>query len=306
MNLYKIVIPVIALAFAASCTKEVKVDIPQHQSSLVISSSTLVDDTFRLQVGKSVAILNYKPSLDLSVPNATVVLYEGDKALGSMHYDNVNGVYTSGNIAEAGKKYTIKVSAPGFNAVEAESEVPSAVKIKSVQRIPNARVDIDGVQQDEVRISFDDPMDAGDFYVLSLIVPVVEDSFMHGNIYSTCVNTNDPSVESIYNESIDQNTCLSSDGIFFRDALFNGTAKELRIFVPSNVLQPVEDVNGTLFYAGIELQHVPEAYFRYQKSYRFASENMGNPFAEPTNVYSNVKNGYGIFSIVSTDYAEVK
>lgn len=305
MNLYKIVIPVIALAFAA-CTKEVKVNIPEHQSSLVISSNTLVDDTFRLQVGKSAAILKYKPNLDLSVPNATVLLYEGDKPLGAMHYDNVNGMYTAENIAEAGKKYTIKVSAPGFNSAESMSEVPSAVKIKSIKRIPNARVDIDGVQQDEVRISFDDPVATEDFYVLSLVIPVVEDSFMHGSMYSTCVNTNDPSVESIYNESIDQNTCLSSDGIFFRDALFNGTTKELRIFVASNVLQAVEDVNGTLFYPGIELQHVPEAYFRYQKSYRFASENMGNPFAEPTNVYSNVKNGYGIFSVVSTDYAEVK
>lgn len=305
MKPYKIFIPIIALTFAA-CTKEVKVDIPEHRSSLVISSNTLVNDTFRLQVGKSAAILKYKPNLDLSVPNATVVLYEGDKALGTMNYDNVNGMYTAGNIAEAGKKYTIKVSAPGFNPVEAISEVPSAVKIKSVKRYPNARVDIDGMQQDEIRISFDDPASTEDFYMVSLIMPVVEDSFMQVHSYSTCVNTNDPSVESIYNESIDQNTCLSSDGIFFRDALFNGTTKELRLFVQSNALMPIEDGNGTLFYPGIELQHVPEAYFRYQKSYRFAADNMGNPFAEPTNVYSNVKNGYGIFSVVSTDYAEVK
>ncbi|MCD6062135.1 MAG: hypothetical protein K0R82_46 [Flavipsychrobacter sp.] len=306
MNTYKILVPVLAIV-AGSCTKEIKVDVPEHQPSLVISSNTSVDDTFRVQIGKSAAILKYKPNLDLSVSDATVVLYEGDKALGAMVHNKADGIYTAAAIAEAGKKYTIKVSAPGFTQAEATSDVPSAVKIKSIKRYPNARVDIDGMQQDEIRISFDDPSGVGDFYILRLLMPTVQDSFMNGEyVYSTCVNTNDPSVESIYNESIDQNTCLSSDGIFFRDALFNGTTKELRLFVASNVLLPVEDFNGTLFYPGIELHHVPEALFRYQKSYQFASENMGNPFAEPTNVYSNVVNGYGIFSVVSIDYEEVK
>jgi hypothetical protein len=99
---------------------------------------------------------------------------------------------------------------------------------------------------------------------------------------------------------------LSSDAIFFRDALFNGTSKELHLFISSEYLLPVVGRNGDTLYPSVELYHVPEAYFRYLKSYQFASENNGNPFAEPTNVYSNVKNGYGIFSIISADYKELK
>jgi hypothetical protein len=165
-------------------------------------------------------------------------------------------------------------------------------------------LDIDGNQQDEIRIIFNDPPATGDFYILSISKQAnLDTSFYSSSI--GCVNTTDESVESIYDESIDQNTCLSGDAIFFRDALFNGTKKELRLFVPTGYVYP-GTVNGDPVYAQVQLLHVTEDYFRFSKSYRFASDNRGNPFAEPVNVYTNVQNGYGVFSIMSADVKDVK
>jgi hypothetical protein len=300
-------VSVTLLLFSAACTKEIKVDIPEHQPALVISSNTVVNDTVRVQVSRSSSILKYKYNMDLNVPDATVVLYENDKELSKMNYDQQTHIYSSGTVAMDGKIYSIKVSAPGFASVEARSDVASAVTINSVKRYSKVRLDMNGRDQDEIRISFNDPATIGDFYIVSITPPPFqEDTFKNGYHYSGCANTTDASVESIYNEGIDQNTCLSSDAIFFRDALFNGTSKELHLFISSEYLLPVVGRNGDTLYPSVELYHVPEAYFRYLKSYQFASENNGNPFAEPTNVYSNVKNGYGIFSIISADYKELK
>jgi hypothetical protein len=113
-------------------------------------------------------------------------------------------------------------------------------------------------------------------------------------------------VESISSEDIGQNTCMDSEGIFLRDDLFDGTNKELSLFVNTMYTQKRVFPNGEVVYPEITLYHVSEAYFKYMKSYMFANMNNGNPFAEPTNVYTNVTNGFGIFSIQSIDIREIK
>jgi len=129
------------------------------------------------------------------------------------------------------------------------------------------------------------------------------DSFYH--ISGHCVNSSDASIESNSSDLADANTCLDNRGIFLRDALFNGRQKELKIYVNTGDLQPIFNGTDTL-YPNVLLQHVPESYFRYRKSLSVAQDANGNPFAEPANVYTNVTNGYGIFTIYTQDRVEVR
>lgn len=291
-------------AVLASCEKEIVVDVPAYQPKLVLNGYATTGDTVFVSVGKSIGILEYKYGKDLAVKDATLVLRTDGAPDDVLDYDPLYGMYRSNTIAQPGKNYTLVATAPGYTEASATTIVPSAVKIDSIRRIPNARLDIDGNPQDEIRIVFNDPPAAGDYYILSISKLQGLDTTFHG-YGANCVNTTDASIESIYNEEIDQNTCLAGDAIFFRDVLFNGVTKELRLFVPSGYVRP-----GTVFsdsvYAEVQLMHVTEAYFRFSKSYRFASDNRGNPFAEPSNVYTNVNNGYGVFSIMSVDSKEVK
>ncbi len=118
------------------------------------------------------------------------------------------------------------------------------------------------------------------------------------------MNSSDAGIETFTSDLADMNTCLDNNGIFFRDDLFNGKVKELKLFVPSEVIEP--GFNGTdTLYGSVELWHVTEAYFRYRKSFKVADQSNGDPFAEPANVYSNVEKGFGIFSIASKDVKTV-
>ncbi len=294
----------LAATALTSCEKEIVVDVPEYESKIVLNSYAMAGDTVYISAGKSVGILDYKYDKDLSVRNASLILHSEGQPDDVLEYDPQSNTYRSHTVASPGKSYRLTATAPGYGEASATTTVPSLVAIESVRRISNARLDRDGNQQDEIRIVFNDPPAPGDFYILS----ISKQNNLDTNFYSTaidCVNTTDASVESIYDESIDQNTCLSGDAIFFRDVLFNGTKKELRLFVPTGYVYP-GTVNGDSVYAQVQLLHVTEDYFRFSKSYRFASENRGNPFSEPVNVYTNVKNGYGVFSIMSADVKDVK
>jgi hypothetical protein len=48
------------------------------------------------------------------------------------------------------------------------------------------------------------------------------------------------------------------------------------------------------------LHHVSASFYQYSLSARRYDDAEDNPFAEPVILYSNVKNGYGVFSMGST------
>ncbi len=302
--MYKnIVLALSAIVFLASCEKEITVKVPAYTPKLVINSNTEVGDSFEVTIGKSVEILKYKANKDLSVIDATVMLYKGSVVADTMKYNMEKRAYTSDIVARDGDVYNIKVNAPNMPEATSVTNVPSFVPIADIQRIKKTRLDAEGQQQDELRIRFNDPASRGDYYILS-----VYSNYDSSNVYNYsygCIYTVDASVESVYDESIDQNTCLDGNAIFIRDALFNGITKELRLFVNSALMEPYE-VDGDMVYPKVILRHVTEDYFKFQKTYRFASANAGNPFAEPTNVYTNVNNGYGVFSVLSYSAKDVK
>ncbi len=295
-----------AIIFLASCQKVVDVKVPSHQSALVINSSSEVGDTIQVQVSKTVSILADKRNIDLVLNNASVKLFENGTLVETVPFNVSEKTYKSSTTAQAGKDYKVIVDAPSFTSAEATSSTPVFVPIVNMSKTSNVKLDMDGNYMDELRITFKDPPGKGDYYILKYI-PVFPDSFGHMQEEgSVCVYTADASLESIDNEDIGQNTCMDSKGLFFRDALFDGTSKELSLFVGNMYSQLKTNARGEVIYPSIELYHVPEAYFKYMKSYMFANMNNGNPFAEPTNVYTNVVNGYGVFSILSIDSIDVK
>lgn len=298
------------IAFAAgiimfsSCEKEVIIDVPEHKPRLVVNSEVL-DDTIAISVGKSIDVLKHKYGTDLYLKNAIVMLETTGKAAEQLKYDESAGYYKATTAVQPGVEYKIRVSATGFEDASAVTKSPQPVAIKSVQRIKDVRLDMSGMKQDEIRLTFEDDATQDNYYIVRVNIGYMPDSFSN-YVGTTCVNTTDPSVESIYDETIDQNTCIESDGIFLRDDLFIGKTKELRLYITSDMLNPAQIPGVGEVYATIELLHVTEEYFKYLKSFRYASINSGNPFAEPTNVYTNITNGYGIFSVIQSDVAEIR
>jgi hypothetical protein len=294
MKSSKYIFILLAALSLSSCEKEIEVKVPPYTSKLVVNSINQVGEPATFQVSRSVGMTEYNYNKNLNLTNAKVLLYGDGVLVDSVAYDQVTGTYKGNHATVAGVTYKTVVAAPGYNDISAMSVAPSMVEMKNVTRIKQARLNGDGEMQDEIRITFDDPAAAGDYYILSFkMVNTATDT----PVNLGCINTTEAAIESIYDENIDNTTCLSEGDIFFRDELFNGKTREMRFFILSSYLEKMSpDIN--LF---IVLQHVPESYFRHRKTYLYASENSGNPFAEPSRVYTNVQDGYGVFGVLNAD-----
>jgi hypothetical protein len=289
------------MLLAASCEKVIKVNLPALKPQLVISSISEVGGPIMVSVSRSASLAERSGNPDLFVTNAAISLYTNGIFTETLIYDSLFG-YISKTYTEPGKQYKIKVTAPTYQDAEAIADAPSMISIGNVTLIPNARKTSDGNDQDEVILTFTDPPAANDYYIVKL-TPQHDSLGLSG--LSFCINSADASIETISNDVVTSNTCLDNQAIFLRDALFNGRQKELKLYAESYGLGP--QFNGVdTQYASIELWHVPEAYFRYLKSYKLARDVNGDPFSEPVNVYTNFTGGLGVFSIVSRDGRLVK
>ena len=59
----------------------------------------------------------------------------------------------------------------------------------------------------------------------------------------------------------------------------------------------LESVKGQISY--ISIRSVNEDYYLYNRSISLQRENLNNPFSLPTTTFSNITNGYGLFSVYS-------
>ena len=122
---------------ACDFEKVVELDAPPYTPRLVVGAFPAADSVFTVQVGRSVSA--FEPGSfygdELLVPDADVEVYGEDGALlERLRYvpyelDSGRGYYRSarGLTAEAGRRYTLRVEAPGLPPAEATTRVPEAI-----------------------------------------------------------------------------------------------------------------------------------------------------------------------------------
>ena len=292
-----------SLVIFVACNKDIEVKLPVEEPKLVVNSQTNVGDTIHVQVTKSMNVLEYNFESAL-ITNAAVQLYIDNVPGPVMIYDPVKKYYTAPVKAEQGKKYSVTVTAPSFTKAEANTLVPAAVPIVDIRRVKNVRTDDDEGSIDELRITFDDPSTPGAYYIIRIAEP--KESKVFNN--SFVIRSTDASVEGIANSddfSDAGGLRLNRKGIVVNDALFNGGRKELVLYCAHDLLEPTQATDDNnqpvTLYTTVELLHVTNDCYRYFKSYMFVSESYDDGFTQPANVYTNIANGYGIFSIVYKD-----
>jgi hypothetical protein len=279
------------------------VKLPVEEPKLVVNSMTNVGDTIHVQVSKSMNVLEYNIEKAL-ISNATVQLSIDNVPGPIMTYDPVEKYYTAPIKAEPGKKYSVTVTAPSFTKVEASTLVPAAVSIVDIRRVKNVRTDEEEGSIDELRITFDDLPTPGDYYIISISEPE-ESKFSN---HSFVIRSTDASVEGIAGNGDFTDAGgvrLNRNGIIVNDALFNSGRKELVFYCANNLLEPTHTTGNNnqpiTLYTTVELFHVTYDFYRYFKSYMYLAESYDDGFTQPANVFTNITNGYGIFSIFRND-----
>lgn len=281
----------------ASCEKNIEVKVPKHESKLALYSVNKPGETFTATVSKSVGILDYNPNVDLHVTNAFVRLLDNGLVVDTLVYDPTEQQYKSDVLAEMGHAYTLQATADETGTAYAMAGFTNNVGLSNIERIQNAKVNQNGEPMDELVVTFSDPPASSDYYRVSFT--------FGGMTFYGCVQSNDPSIENP-SDDLAGESCLSASGIYLSDNLFNGQQKSLHMFVDHYMLEPYIDEFGNIIHATLRFEYLSEDYFRYLKTYDFAQWNDGNPFAEPTNVYSNVNNGFGVFAIVGVSDYEIQ
>jgi hypothetical protein len=84
------------------------------------------------------------------------------------------------------------------------------------------------------------------------------------------------------------------DHIIFDDQTFEGQNFELRLEVGDFYGERDSNTPKTVYY--VVLLNLSKEYFQFLKSLYIQQYNSGDPFSEPSPIYSNIENGYGVFA----------
>lgn len=287
----------------ASCDIVVDLDIPEHESVLVVNSILTTDSMINASISHSVGA--FDASSISYVNNATVEVYEDGILLGemdeqaSLSYDSSGEldstyVYNFNQNPVAGKIYSYEIAHPDYEAVRAETNVPAKVKLNVNDLSLLSEQEFE--KQYRVRFSFNDPPE-DNFYRLRLRNP---NAYNDGLDY---FESNDASIISSVGIQSDGATFYGDEALF-DDEMFNGTEKEISIdfFDYKSLWFEEQDDDYETEYI-LELSSVSKSYYTYIRSVRAHYDNQDQfIFAgEPVQVFTNIENGLGVLGSMSDD-----
>ena len=277
----------LALALAA-CDAPFRVELPEHDSRLVVSSLFAADSVITLTVGRSLSVLDPDAPSSDNVTTATVSLFEDGTPVGEATYVPNRLRYISSVRARAGRTYRVRVEAAGFDPVEAEDTVPLPRPFE-VDVVPGPTPTGGRPRVDAVTVRFADPS-GEDFYALYGLSERRGADGAINQLFGLAFSSTDPLLTD------GDLTGLVTDfddpyyrQAFFRDRAFDGESVALQI----DVLR-VDSEAGAGFTERLRLAAVSETYYGYVRARD--TGGVSTPFDTPRALPSNVVGGYGIFA----------
>jgi hypothetical protein len=278
----------------SACEKDINLDVPKLSSKLAVHALWVENQVLELSLTRTLNIpdkpTDWQSQEKYYVKNANVIVYQNNLPYDKLTYDEQQRKYISLSRKKAvpGFSYHINVTAPGFEEVIAPvSHFLPKVPIRILEFKKEASKDEFGQKMDELKIEFDDPAQAKNFYQIRIQQSEFES-------FNTVYPLDKDIVVSLNDDPFSSLPGVESSMIILSDKSFNGQSKRVRILIPSYYLRDYPDANrvkGT-----VALMSISEEVYQYQRSRILDSEN---PFAEPVQAISNIKDGVGIFGLLS-------
>ena len=282
----KVVVWLLVLFTFPACEDDVS-NLPNVDMSprLVVNSYISPQDTelkVQLQMTQP-AIGKDKTPDQLMVKNATVTLSDGSSTV-SLAYDVMTDMYktSASNLpVVAGKTYFLHVSTPGGYKAEASCTVPTTNGITITDLDYKSTTPEWSPQSLDHELSYkwtDAPNTAN--YYRSMSYLVIRQPDFNGNI-----------------QTMKQPFFLSDDEtkMYFTDQKVSGGLLKSPDF-NTNTYEIIAGSEQTEYEVHALLIVCDKNYYQYHYSVLTGSRTEGNPFAEPTFVYSNIKGGLGVFA----------
>lgn len=276
------------------CETTIEVDAPAYSPELVLEG-TATTNALRVDVSQTSSAFSRGSYLE-TIRDANITATT-DRGTWSLPYVDSLGLYVAPDDFEASPEtpFQVRADADGFAPASARDTIPPA---------PVASIELGGISETSeysfptrtIRITLTDPS-GPNYYALHVIgKETVRDE--NGDVIFTdrraigYESTAPPIVTSAPPQGLSDTGTFSGIGVYFDDALFDGTTTSLSIDVP---LWFPDDTGGrrTIEYF-VEVSAVSSAMFTYERDVEAHSETSENPFAEPTVVEGNVDGGQGV------------
>ncbi len=283
-----------------ACSKELDLNLDSTGNKLVIQCTFSTGSGFEAFFSKTANITGEYENigkLEISVLENGKIIHSSETDTNCWKFK-----YSPGKECQ----YKIEVSDESGNAIYAESRIPELVPLIGASLTRTERTITPGegpVTCGEVTVTFFDPADQENYY------RVIVYSGENTKDYWTNFAQSDPVLEN------EGDLDYGAKSIFFSDELINGEAYSLRIISP--------DVEGYYSYGKwefsphyIKFQSITKEYYLYLK---YLTRHLHNQqllyddpdvdmlfLGEPIDMYSNIENGYGIFSGYSSVNQKLK
>ncbi len=303
---FKYILLVLGLySFVVACNEnsfitEVDIDTPGHEPKLTVSARFIKNDPYDdkqyIYVTASKAINDQKEIQ--TVKGAEVSLWEGDKKIDTgiyidsipqtyLYNKKLSGYLLSFSDFKANTEYTLKVSADGFEPVKSTVRMPEKSVVSDARFIEDSfnAPDDPGTTLDEIVMNIPN-LNEEKFYLVEVEKVTI---FRNGTRTDTSISrlylTPESPLFYEYNNG-------SANSILFRGKDVVQFKNDIKVGFRGNTINPTRST-----YFIVHFYDITKDQYSFLVSYDQYRHLGENPFAEPVVVYSNVKNGLGIFSL---------
>jgi hypothetical protein len=292
---YRLLLPAAFLVFGlASCEKIIDISIPDKERKIVVNGLIQPDQPVRINLSQSLSVLEKDSALQIS--GAVVNLYSGTNLVGKFLQDSAGFYSLPGFLAQAGESYRLTASYGALKPVEATAVLPAVVPIISVDT--TTIYGPYGPQDLQISVTFKDPPGVHNLYSLGGDMTYTEFD------YHTMTNTGKKVTQKAYiyannsDQFVKDETTNFNGSLYFNDLLFDGLTKTVTFDVRTYSSWAADTI-----WLDVRLEQIDPSYYLYIMSYNAYYQAHNNPLSEPVQVYTNVKDGFGIFSgSSSSDY----
>lgn len=284
------IIYLFSLVLLFSCEKEIEYKGEGKEPLLVLDAILETNEPPLIYLTRSVFFLsNNTNSADIGVSGAVVKLTNVTDGIEYILTSNSNpGFYAGNTNIKENTVYKIEISHPSYTSISSEMTTVSTVDLIDFD---TSSLKDNYLKKYLTTFKFVDPIETN-FYSANLYASKKITSYDYNGVLMSIDTVGILEYGSVEDASVG---FYHGGSVFFNDLLFNNKLKNMQFEVSEYDygFQVIEYLSKS-----VTLVNMTEGVFKYFKS--IGNNQPNGPFNDPTNVYTNVKNGLGIFGCVAT------
>ncbi|MFA9392196.1 MAG: DUF4249 domain-containing protein [Prolixibacteraceae bacterium] len=296
------------LLFFLSCTNEIIVDLPEQESYPVVFSTIT---PFTLPYPKTNNIQVFE-SNELSEEDtivfdeAKIFVYENNVLLGNATYNNDSYSYPNNFTPQTGNNYSIRIISKAYDTLTSSTTIPQVVEIENLVVNPIAYIDMDDWAVSEVQITFHDPKNEVNYYEVCLSNKGI--NYDSRDFFELRTDNFSITSESYYPSVLNFDNNFP-DFLLFKDDKFDGEKFVLNVYYSPPQSWKAGQNHISEQQLLVHLRNISREYYLHKTTLLHQIQNRSEDIlygtGEPVNVYSNIKNGRGVFAGFNSDIMQV-